>query len=38
VRHPGARRFPRSSAVDVDVLVPGKVFQLLGKMIGLNAN
>ncbi len=38
VRHPGARGLARSSAVDVDVLILGKILKLLGKIIRLNAN
>jgi hypothetical protein len=38
VRHPGARGFARSSTVDVNVFVLGKVLQLFVEVIGFNAD
>jgi hypothetical protein len=38
VRHPGAGRFARSSAVQINVLVPGKVLDLFLKIVGLYAD
>ena len=38
VRHPGARGLARSSTVDVDVLILGKILKLCRKVIRLNAN
>ncbi len=36
MRHPGAGRFARSSTVQVNVLVPGQVFDFLLKIVGFN--
>ena len=38
VRHPGAGRFARSSAVEINVLVLGKVLDLFLKIVGLDAD
>jgi hypothetical protein len=37
-RHPGAGRFARSSTVEIDVPVFGKSLELLGKIVGFNAD
>ena len=38
VRHPGARGFARSSTVEINVLIFGKVLDLFLKVIGLDAD
>src|SRR6266853_3509252 len=38
VRHPGAGRFACSSAVEIDILFPGKILDLLLQVVGLDAN
>jgi hypothetical protein len=36
-RHPGARSFARSSAVEINLFVLGKMFQFFLEIVGLNA-
>ncbi len=38
VRHTGAGSFPCSSAIDVNILVPGESFQFFGQVIRLDTN
>jgi hypothetical protein len=38
VRHPGAGRFARSSAVEVNVLILGQVLDLFLQIVGFDAN
>ncbi len=38
VRHPGAGRFARSSAVQINIFVLGKVLEFLLKIVGLDAD
>src|SRR5208282_6876667 len=38
VRHPGAGRFARSSTVQIDILVAGKIFDFFLKIVGLDAD
>ncbi len=38
VRHPGAGRFARSSAIQINIFVAGKVLDFFLKIVGLNAN
>jgi len=37
-RHPGAGRFPSSSAVEIYILVFGKNFEFLDKVVRFNAD
>jgi len=37
-RHPGAGRFARSSAIEIDVFFRSQGFQFLGKVVGFQPN
>ena len=38
IRHTGAGRFVGSSAVEIDVFIPGETFDFLGEVIRLQSN
>jgi hypothetical protein len=38
MRHPGAGRFPRSSAVQINIFVFGQLFQFFRQMVGLETD